>query len=146
MDQGDAAGGVSGCVCDGEGEGIEGEGVAVVEVSCEGWCGDGESDRGGEVEHWVGEPGFFDGVEVDGCVRETRACFEESCDVIRVCVGEEDLLDNELLLFYSVEEGLRVVSAIDDPAVLSGCWWAIGDDVAVGLEVSEGENLDGWCA
>ena len=146
MDQGDAAGGMSGGVRDGEGEGVERDGVAVVKVSCEGWCGDRESDRCGEVEHWIGEPRFFDGVEVDGGVGETRACFEESCDVIRVGVGEEDLLDDELLLFYSVEEWLRFVSAIDDPAVLSGCWWAIGDDVAVGLEVSEWENLDGGSA
>ena len=62
MDQGDAAGGMSGGVRDGEDEGVEREGVAVVKVSCEGWCGDRESDRCGEVEHGIGEPRFFDGV------------------------------------------------------------------------------------
>ena len=80
-------------------------------------------------------------MEVDGGIRETRAGFEQSGDVVGVGVGEDDPFDDQLLVFHSIEQGLGVVPAIDDPAVLSGCWWAIGDDVAVGLEV-----LDCWRA
>jgi len=36
--------------------------------------------------------------------------------VVGVGVGEDDFFYGEVLVFYSVEEGLGLVAAIDDPA------------------------------
>lgn len=134
---------------DSELEGVEGQSVVVVEVRVWGWTGDLESECGGEVEGWVVEPGLFEWVDKDFGVREAGAGFEESGHVVCVGVGEDDFLDDEFLCFDGVEEGFGLVSAVNDPAGLSGGWVAVGDDVAVGLEVSEGEWLDVggacWC-
>lgn len=135
---------------DSELERVEGEGVVVVEVRVWGWSGDLESEGGGEVEGWIAQPRLFEGVDEDFGIGEAGAGFEESGHVIGVGVGEDDLLDDEFLCFDGVEEGFGLVSAVNDPAGLAGGWVAVGDDVAVGLEVAEGEGLDVggacWCA
>lgn len=144
MDERDGAGGVSGGVGDAESEGAKGEGVVVIQVAVGSWSGDGEAQCCREVENGVIEPGFFEGVDEDFGIGESGAGFEEACHVVGVGVGEDNLLDDELLGLGGVEEGLGLVAAIDDPAGLVGCWIAVGDDEAVCLEIAEDEGLDMW--
>ena len=62
--------------------------------------------------------------------------------MVCVGVGEHDAFDDEPLFLDCIQEGLGLVSAVDDPAFFPGCGLSCGHDHAVGLEVSERENLD----
>lgn len=75
-------------------------------------------------------------MDEDFGVREAGSGFKESGHVIGVGVCEDDFLDDEFLGLDSVEKGFGLVAAVDDPAGFAGCGVAVGDDVAVGLEVA----------
>ena len=56
-------------------------------------------------------------------------------DVVGVAVGQEHLLRPQVIGLDVVDERIRVVPAVHDPARL-----AVGHDVAVGLVVTEAEG------
>jgi len=109
----DTAFSVTGSVEDGSGEAGDGDGLAVVEGVVR-----GKDFRGGDAEpasldvHHV-DQGEIELVVEDGCASEFFEALG-SGDVVDVSMGDDDLLEGELMLLEQLDDAGDVVAGIDD--------------------------------
>ena len=133
----DAAFGVAGGVEDGAGEAGDGDEFAVVEGVVR------SVDGGG----WYAEPAgldvhHFDQRQVvlvveDGCAGELLEAMGAG-DVVDVGVGDDDLLDGEIVLGEEGHDAGDVVAGIDDDGFVGGF---VTEDGAVALEGADGDDF-----
>ena len=133
----DAALGVARGVEDGAGEADDGDALAVVEGVVGGWdFGGGDAEPAGlHVHHFdqgevvlvVEDGGSGDALEALG-----------SGDVVDVGVGDDDLLDGEVVLVEDAEDGRDVVAGVDNDGLEGGF---VAEDGAVAVQRADDEDL-----
>ena len=133
----DAALGVAGGVEDGACQAGDGDDLAVFEAGV--WRGD---FRGGNAEPSSLNIHHPDQGQVVLVVEDGRSgeALEAlgSGDVVDVGVGDDDLLDRELMLFEGTDDAGDVVAGIDDDGFAGGF---VAKDGAVALERADDENF-----
>ncbi len=133
----DAALGVAGGVEDGAGESGDGDGAAVGEVVVGGGdLGGGDAEPAGlDVHHF--DQGEIELVVEDGGSGELLEAVG-SGDVVDVGVGDDDLLDGEVVAVEDGRDAGDVVAGIDDDGFAGGL---VAEDGAVALEGADGEDF-----
>ena len=132
-----AAFGVAGGVDDGAGESCDGDELAVFEVVVGGGdLGRGDAEPAGLHVHHL-DQGEIELVVEDGGAGEAFE-LQGSGDVVDVGVGDDDLLDGEVVLREFGDDAADVVAGIDDDGLAGGL---VAEDGAVALERADDEDL-----
>ena len=66
---------------------------------------------------WIVQKCVFRGVQQHPRRRKRSAHLVQSSNVVRVCVGQQDMARNEPLRAYELEHFFRILSGINDPAL-----------------------------
>ena len=136
-DEGEAAGGVTGCV--------QHVPCGIAERECFALCdeaiGSGDADwlaeEGAEVELRVVEPALFVFVDPDGRIRVFAEDVRDAGDMVGMGVCQDDGFGGEPGLSDEFEQGFGLVAGVDDPEVIASL-----DGVAIGLVGAERDGSD----